>query len=158
MFILNYTTVLMTPFNELIHWQHTQDLDQIVLRNLLDKAQAVLAHEFGLGSNSQSRRNFMSHNWRTYVMDIDKGNCIENVKALLSGSTNPTMRKLSASAAVLDILTDGSPRIRVDGDKVAHEAHINRKKYIGAISRCKSDDARNALNLFLDLVINYQWQ
>jgi hypothetical protein len=141
--------------NELI--QHTHALDQIILRNLLDKAQAVLAHAFGLvGSNS--RRNFMSHDWRTYVMDIDSGARLENVKALLSTSTNPTMHELSASAAGLNILTDSSSRIRTDGDKVAHEARIDRTKYIGAIGRCKSVADRNALNLFLDLVVNYEWQ
>ena len=91
-------------------------------------------------------------------MDIDEGARVEKVKALLRTSGNPAMHKLSTSAAVLNILTDSSPRIRTDGDKVAHEVCIGRSRYSNAIERCKSTADREALNLFLNLVVTYEWQ
>ena len=94
----------------------------------------------------------MSQDWRRCVIDIDEGARLENVKSLLSTST------LAASAEVLNILTDRSPRIRSDGDRVVHEAWIDRTKYSDAIGRCKTIADRQALNLFLDLVVTYKWQ
>lgn len=149
----SYSVLTMRP-DELI--QHAKALDQIILRNLVDKTQAMLAHAFGLGSDSHA--NFMSQDWRRCVIDIDEGARLENVKSLLSTSTNPIMQQLAASAEVLNILTDRSPRIRSDGDRVVHEAWIDRTKYSDAIGRCKTIADRQALNLFLDLVVTYKWQ
>ncbi|KIL60320.1 hypothetical protein M378DRAFT_199825 [Amanita muscaria Koide BX008] len=64
---------------------------------------------------------------------------------------------VNGQPAVLNILIESAPRIRTDGDKVAHEVSIDRTRYNSAIGRCKSSTDRQALNLFLDLVMTYKW-
>jgi len=116
-------------------------------------------HAFDLGTPASHRdKNFMSHDWRSYVMGIDQGTRLDKVKTLLKESTNPTIQELSASSTALKLLTGNSPRIKTDGDKAAHGRFINQTRCSGAIGRCKSNTERDALNLFLILVVNYKCQ
>ena len=85
-------TVLTMQLNELI--QDIEALVRIILRNLLDRAQAVLMHAFDLSSNPG--RNSMSSDWSKYVTDIDESTRLEKIKALLNASTIPVVHQLAA--------------------------------------------------------------
>lgn len=125
-----------------------------MLRNLLDKAQAVLAHALGSPKSKKS----LSLDWRRQLADMDQHTRRENVKVMLGAlHMNPAAQQLSASATAVDLLTEDFSRIRRDGDEVAHKDFINLKRCRDAIERHESISERKALNLFLELVRTYKW-
>ncbi len=128
-------------------------LDRIMLRNLLDKAQKVVAGACGLEPGS-------SWNWRDQFTGIGpESDRLVKATSLLEGSSlnNSTIHRLCASRCALLILSERS-EIRREGDRSAHEESINMQRYTVAIERqSQSDPERSqALKLLLEIVKGYK--
>ncbi|KAF8351063.1 hypothetical protein F5887DRAFT_191572 [Amanita rubescens] len=132
----------------------TDAFDKIMLRNLLDKSQAVLAHAQG----SLKSKKSLSLHWRRRLANMDQQARRQSVKAMLAALDIPAAQHLSVSATAVELLTEDFSRIRKDGDEVAHKNFINLDRCRQAIKRSKRSVSEcEALNLFLELVGTYKW-
>ncbi|KAM6488865.1 hypothetical protein JOM56_015685 [Amanita muscaria] len=132
----------------------TDAFDKIMLRNLLDKAQAVLEHAKGSPKSKKS----LSLDWRRQLANMDQHARHESVKVMLGALDIPAAQQLSVSATAVSLLTEDFSRIRKDGDEVAHKDFINVDRCRDAIKRSKRSPSEcEALNLFLELVRTYKW-
>ncbi|KIL70588.1 hypothetical protein M378DRAFT_20130 [Amanita muscaria Koide BX008] len=132
----------------------TDAFDKIMLRNLLDKAQAVLEHAKGSPKSKKS----LSLDWRRQLANMDQHARHESVKVMLGALDIPAAQQLSVSATAVSLLTEDFSRIRKDGDEVAHKDFINLDRCRDAIKRSKRSPSEcEALNLFLELVRTYKW-
>ncbi|KAM6498331.1 hypothetical protein JOM56_006279 [Amanita muscaria] len=132
----------------------TDAFDKIMLRNLLDKVQAVLEHAKGSPKSKKS----LSLDWRRQLANMDQHARHESVKVMLGALDIPAAQQLSVSATAVSLLTEDFSRIRKDGDEVAHKDFINLDRCRDAIKRSKRSPSEcEALNLFLELVRTYKW-
>ena len=137
-------------------WQDEGIIDQIMLRNLLDKAQTALADACGLGVNNQ-RPSWLD--WRSQFTEIMLADRLDKATLLLQGSSldSSIIHQLCASQHTLSILSEKSD-IRKEGDKLTHEELINVQHYTVAIEhQSRSDPEKSqALKLLLQVVKDYK--
>ena len=145
--------------------QHTEALDRLRLRNLLDEAQAVLAHACGLvstGSDSDDTAT-PAQRWRIHLAKAGKDQArLANAQSMLKGlsSASDPIRQFMSSPSrdlALTMVTRKFSPIRKAGDAVAHESQLNPATYGNVIERCGGSPAHQAaLKSLLALVTNYK--
>ena len=138
------------PSSDVFWIQDEAGLDRIKRRNLLDRAQASLAVSLGLSDESysasiqfretlNSSSSLQERQQRLLEMLTEKKDNLPSQAVLLI--TKPE---------ALNLLAERSPRVRLDGDRVAH-GYRERSWYEGAVSRSVGKD-RIALTSLLDYV------
>ncbi|KIL69816.1 hypothetical protein M378DRAFT_157054, partial [Amanita muscaria Koide BX008] len=133
-------------------------LDQIMLRNLLDKAQTVVANACGLRTDNQEPSSW---NWRSQFIGIKPEDRPAIATSLLQGSSldKSIIHQLCASQHALWILSEKT-EIRKEGDKLAHDELINMQRYTVGIDierQSRSDSEKSkALKLLLEVVKGYK--
>ena len=143
--------------------QHTEALDRLRLQNLLDEAQAVLAHACGLvstGSDSDDTAT-PAQRWRIHLAKAGKDQArLANAQSMLKGlsSASDPIRQFMSSPSgdlALTMVTRKFSPIRKAGDAVAHESQLNPATY--GIECCGGSPAQQAaLKSLLALVTNYK--
>ena len=117
-------------------WQDEGFLDQIMLRNLFDKAQVVVANACGLEPSSSY--------WRSQFAGVRKEDHIAKVTSLLQGSSLDVsiIHQLCASQCALLMLLD-KWEIRQEGDRLVHKDLLNVQHYTVAIEQQSQSDLRS---------------
>jgi hypothetical protein len=138
------------PFSDVFWIQDEAGLDRIKRRNLLDRAQASLAVSLGLSNESY----FASIQFRE---TLNPASSLEERQQRLLEMLNEKKDDLPSQAALLitkpealNLLAEQSPRVRLDGDRVAH-GYRERSWYEGAVFRSVGKD-KIALTSLLDYV------
>ena len=145
--------------------QHTEALDRLRLRNLLDEAQAVLAHACGLVSTGSDSDDTVTpaQRWRIHLAKAGKDQArLANAQSMLKGlssASDPIQQFMSSPSRdlALTMVTRKFSPIRKAGDAVAHESQLNPATYGNVIERCGGSPAQQAaLKSLLALVTNYK--
>jgi len=130
--------------------QDEAGLDRIKRRNLLDRAQALLAVSLGLGVDHR----FASINFREA---LGPSSCPEEREERLleilmekKDEINPEAMLLMTKPAALNLLADRFPKVRLHGDQVAH-GYRQRSWYEGSVARSVGTD-KVALMGLLDFI------
>lgn len=130
--------------------QDEAGLDRIKRRNLLDRAQSSLASDLGLVNEEY----FHSLSFREA---LGPSPILEERRQRLSEILNERKDEISSQAALLltkpaalNLLAERFPKVRLDGDQVAH-GHRQRSWYEGSVSRSVGTD-KVALMSLLDFV------
>jgi hypothetical protein len=138
------------PFSDVFWIQDEAGLDRIKRRNLLDRAQASLAVSLGLSNESY----FASIQFRE---TLNPASSLEERQQRLLEMLNEKKDDLPSQAALLitkpealNLLAEQSPRVRLDGDRVAH-GYRERSWYEGAVF-CSVGKDKIALTSLLDYV------
>jgi len=127
-------------------------LDRIKRRNLLDRAQALLATYLGLVPDGDHL--FASMHFREALgpsnVAKDRQQRLSELLTKKKDEIPTAAALLLAKPAALELLAERSPKVRVDGDQIAH-GHRQRSWYEGSVTRSVGTD-KVALAILLDLV------
>lgn len=126
-------------------------MDSIILRHLLNSAQAVFALEIQLGNSSDLKDP--SSLWRQWL-------CLNDVKDVRSGRrllkdvSNEKLQRVVGSDRALGLILELNRKYRKRGDKVAHPQYIkDPTAFNAAISRTADEEDRQDLRLILDCIV-----
>lgn len=127
-------------------------LDRIKRRNLLDRAQASLALFFGLGGGDVRFASLKFREALGISSSIQERQ--QRLVEILTEKKNEIpagAASLIAKPAALSLLAEVSPKVRLDGDQIAH-GYRQRSWYLGSVTRSAASD-KTALSDLLDFIL-----
>jgi len=135
-------------------------MDKIRLRNIIDQAQAKLAHEARLVPDQDTTSG--SVRWREKLPYGGLAKRLKAAKKTLRDAGRPSeaLSDLLQSTEGLNLVSEQNSRMRQLGDSVAHEpiTYSDLDPYLGSISRLEDDcddveDTRRGLDDLMDFIL-----
>ncbi|KAG0697332.1 hypothetical protein DFH29DRAFT_811853, partial [Suillus ampliporus] len=134
----------------------TKLMDCILLRHLLDLAQAKLAVASGLPKNNKTFRITQSFLWREALASSQTTpERVQAAKKLLNApglSLDAATKKFASSDSGMKIMVQRPSVIHDMGDSAAHPKHVSRDAFKKIISQHTVAGNHNGLHAILDLV------
>ncbi|KAG2142096.1 hypothetical protein BD769DRAFT_1349128, partial [Suillus cothurnatus] len=134
----------------------TKLMDRILLRHLLDLAQAKLAVASGLPRNNKTFRITQSFLWREALSSSQTTpERVQAAKKLLNApglSLDAATKKFVLSDSGMNIVVQRPSVIRDMGDSAAHPKHVSREAFKKIISRHAVAANHDGLHAILELV------